>query len=169
MKANVLSHIIGAGLISLSLLTACGAAAEPQTKVEPTQAGLSQEAAIPADPADRKFLTPGYGASVGGYEENIAIATVDPADRKFFTPGYGANAGGYGAANRGIDLSTYHQSEWGRSANTDLNIMEQALVVYHQSEWSRWPAHLSLAGLRKLDPADRKFFSPGYGAFPKDQ
>ncbi|MBI1877297.1 MAG: hypothetical protein HYR94_03530 [Chloroflexi bacterium] len=178
MKVNVLSQVLSAGLISLTLLAGCQSASESQTTAEPAQTGLSQEANVPSapvqagetsaniDPADRKFFMPGYGVNAGGYEASEALMNVDPADRKFFTPGYGANAGGYGANTSGDDLTVYRQSEWGRTPGTNLSIEEQALAIYHQSEWDRTPnTGLSVEELRKIDPADRKFFTPGYGAY----
>lgn len=106
---------------------------------------------------------------------------IDPADRKFFTPGYGVNTGGN-------DLTAYHQSEWDRTPNTGLGVEENALAAYHQSEQDRTPNAelgavenalteyhqsewgrtqspvLGTEALSKIDPADQKFFNPGYGA-----
>lgn len=92
-----------------------------------------------------------------GQPSIVALPNIDPADRKFFTPGYGVNAGGN-------DLTAYHRSEWDRTPNTELGAVENALAVYHQSEWGRSPnTVLGVEAPSKIDPADRKFFNPGYG------
>jgi hypothetical protein len=112
------------------------------------------------DPADRKFFSPGYGAQIVTPNKANPLSTIDPADRKFFMPGYGINAGGN-------DLTAYYQSERDRTPNIEVGAVETALDVYHQSEWGRAPNPiLDVEALSKIDPADRKFFNPGYGTQP---
>jgi hypothetical protein len=155
VQQGVSTLTISSVALSLVVLTVC---TQVVLADEPMASGQPSIEVLPnMDPADRKFFSPGYGAIPGVSKEAEVLPTIDPADRKFFTPGYGVNAGGN-------DLSTYHQSEWGRAPNTGLDVAENALAVYHQSEWDRTPnTVLGIEALSKIDPADRKFFNPGYG------
>jgi hypothetical protein len=154
VQQGVTTLIIGSVALSLVALTGFGRIVQASgPSGQPSIEMLRQ-----MDPADRKFFSPGYGAMSGGSEEAEVLPAIDPADRKFFTPGYGINVARE-------DLSAYHQSEWDRSPNKGLGVEESALTVYHQSEWGRSPNPVSgVEALSKIDPADRKFFSPGYGA-----
>jgi hypothetical protein len=64
-------------------------------------------------------------------------------------------------------LARYHESEWGfvpnkANADRDIGLMEFFATPNETSRQHTEPG--TLEALPNIDPADRKFFSPGYGA-----